>query len=288
MPIAIEHKTHVLTVLNLKGGVGKTHASWLLASVCQERERRLLAVDLNAQGNFTSSFFPSADGKPGVECLFNPASEIESKALIRHTAFSSIDLIPSGPRLAPFDLSNQREWERADLHLSLVDAMRELRRDYDVIVFDCPPRLSLVSFAALCASDAVIIPMEAADWGAQGIMQVTAAIEYVQKHSNPSLRLLGYLVSRFKKARSYQRAYLSELQRQFGNLAFDTVLPDLSAFEQSVTNRIPITSYRRSSRAASIARAFVDEVERRLAGTSDSSFGRREECLQQTAAAVAR
>src|SRR5258708_26217899 len=118
---------------------------------------------MEGEGKCTSSFAPSADGKPGVECLFNPASEIEPRALIRQTAFTSIDLIPGGPRLAPFDLSNQREWERADLHLSLVDAMRELRRDYDVIVFDCPPRLSLVSFAALCASDAVIIPMEAAD-----------------------------------------------------------------------------------------------------------------------------
>jgi len=85
---------------------------------------------------------------------------------------------------------------------------------YDVIVFDCPPRLSLVSFAALCASDFVIVPLEAADWGAQGIMQVTSAVEYVQSRFNRRLQLLGYLVSRFKRRRAYRRPALACISHQ--------------------------------------------------------------------------
>ena len=122
--------------------------------------------------------------------------------------------------------------------------MSTLRSSYDFILFDCPPRLSVVSFAALCASDYVVIPLEAADWGAQGIVQVTAAIEEVQRHYNPRLKLLGYLVSRFKRARAYQQSYLKQLRSHFGGLAFDTVIPDLARFEQSVTDRIPITLQR--------------------------------------------
>ncbi len=114
-----------------------------------------------------------------------------------------------------------------------------------------PPRLSLVSFAALCASDAVIIPMEAADWGAQGIMQVTAAIVYAQRHYHPRLELLGYLVSRFKRARAYQQSYLRQLRQHFGEQAFDTVIPDLAQFEKSVPDRVPITLHARRSDAPS-------------------------------------
>lgn len=160
-----EHRATVLTVLNLKGGVGKSHTAWLLAAVAQERGRRLLAVDLDTQGNLSTSFLPEPDGRPGVEALFDVTADPDPAALVRSTAFRHIDVIPAGPALARHDLSDRREWERADLHLSLVDAVESLRARHDLIVLDCPPRLSLVSFAALCASDVVLIPLEAADWG---------------------------------------------------------------------------------------------------------------------------
>jgi chromosome partitioning protein len=148
--------------------------------------------------------------------------------------------------------------------LSLVDSMRDLRNTYDLIIFDCPPRLSLVSFAALCASDGVIIPLEVAEWGAQGIMQVTEAVDYVRERHNPELALLGYLVSRYKRARSFQRTYLAKLRQRFGKLAFDTLIPDVSLFEQSVTINVPIVLHSPSSVEAGIARRLFAEVQRRL------------------------
>jgi cellulose biosynthesis protein BcsQ len=81
---------------------------------------------------------------------------------------------------------------------------------------------------------------------------------------NPRLKLLGYLVSRFKRARAYQQSYLRQLRSHFGKLAFDTVIPDLARFEQSVTDRIPITLHSPRSEEAEIARAFFREVERRI------------------------
>lgn len=277
----------IITVLNLKGGVGKTHASWLIAAVCQERERSLLLIDTDAQGNLTSSFLPETDRRPGIELAFDPASEESLVGLIRRTTHSAVSIIPGGPALVSFDLADQRQWEKADLHLTLTDAIQELRPHYDYIVIDCPPRLSLVSFAALCASDFVIIPMEAADWGAQGIMQVTEAVEYVQKHYNPRLQLLGYLVSRFKRARKYQKNYLQQLRAHFGDLAFDTVIPDLARFEQSVTDRIPITIHSPRSEAADIARRFFDEVECRTQGLRTGRPGRRQADIRQPAIATA-
>lgn len=138
------HQATVLTILNLKGGVGKTHTAWLLASVAAERESPFLAVDLDTQGNLTSSFLPETDVQPGVETLFHPATDGDPVSLIRKTAFPRIDLLPSGPALFRFDSADQKVWEKADLHFSLVDPVNILRDRYRLIVFDCPPRLSEV------------------------------------------------------------------------------------------------------------------------------------------------
>lgn len=287
MSASPQPRASVITVLNLKGGVGKTHSVWLLASVCQERSQRILVCDTDTQANFSTSFMPDARAGKGVDLLFHPGAEVEPLSLIRRTAYSHIDVIPPGTSLSRYDSTDQADWEKADLHLSLVDAVEQLRGTYDYIVFDCPPRLSLASFAALCASDHVIIPMEAADWGAQGIMQVTAAIRYVQSHFNPRLRLLGYLVSRFKRARSYQQTYVKQLRQHFGIQAFDSVIPDLAQYEKSVTDRIPITLHAPRSEEARLAREFFDEVERRIEGHGRSSAaGRRKDVRRRTVAAA--
>jgi chromosome partitioning protein len=264
VPAQLQPPPKTITVLNLKGGVGKTHTVWLLAGVCQERRRRLLAIDADTQANFTRSLLPETIDAPAIEALFDPATDTRLETLIRSTRFSHVDVIPASPRLARFDFSEQAAWETSDGHLAFAEASSQLGNGYEFVIFDCPPRLSLVSMAALCASDYVIIPLEAADWGAQGIVQVTEAVRYVQQAYNRNLRLLGYLVSRFKRARSFQRSYLAKLREHFGPLAFDTVIPDLAPFEKSVSLGVPITLHAPASVEAGIARRLFAEVQRRI------------------------
>ena len=264
MPNSSHNRNPSLTIINLKGGVGKTHTVWLLVGVCIERGKKLLAVDTDTQGNLTKSLLAEPLDGPGIEALFDPAADAEVQSLIRPTRFSGIDILPSSPALAPFDLSDQEAWQATDAHFSLAEGLSGVRDRYDYVIFDCPPRLSLVSFAALCASQYVIIPLEAADWGAQGIVQVTAAVEHVRSRYNPNLELLGYLVSRYKKARSYQRSYLVKLREHFGKGAFDTLIPDLARYEKSVTLNVPITLHAPASVEAGIARRLFAEVERRI------------------------
>src|SRR5437773_3604857 len=97
MPLAPSTRCCVLTALNLKGGVGKTHTTWLLASVCQEREKKVLLIDTDTQGNLSSSFLDEASPLPGVEMLLHPGSDRNPQPLVRKTAFSHIDFIPSSP-----------------------------------------------------------------------------------------------------------------------------------------------------------------------------------------------
>lgn len=262
-----ERSASTITVLNLKGGVGKTHTAWLLASVCEERGLRCLLIDTDPQGNLSNSFLREREGMAGVERLLDPSQDADGLALVQRTQFEQIDLLPSSPLIARFDEADQRTWEKADLHYSFIPTVRAAERLYDLIVFDCPPRLSLTSFAALCASQFVIVPMEAADWGAQGVSQVTEAVEYVRKHYNSGLSILGYLVSRFKKRRVYQQTYLAGMREHFGRLVFDATIDDLSAFERAVTDAVPIIRHSPRSRASSIARSFFDEVLGRIGKT---------------------
>src|SRR6266481_189661 len=106
-------KGKVITVLNLKGGVGKTHTGWLIASVCQERDQRVLLIDTDTQGNLSSSFLDEANTVPGVEMLLHPGSDHNPLPLVRRTPFSHIDIIPSSPAVARFDVSDKNDWEKA-------------------------------------------------------------------------------------------------------------------------------------------------------------------------------
>lgn len=262
---APDHRAEVITSLNLKGGVGKTHLCWLIASVCQERGRRCLIVDLDQQANITQSFLPDHTEPTGVERLFDPADDAEPRDLVRQTEYDRIDIIPVTGYFAGQDLSQSGQWESRRLHTTLADAVTELLPAYDYILLDCPPRMSLASYAALCASDFVIIPLEAADWGARGTASVRAIVQRVHQHHNPRLKLLGYVVSKFKRVRAFQLTYLAQIRQAFGQEVFQTVIPDLSQFERSVDEGIPITLHSPHSHAADVARQLFDEAEARIA-----------------------
>jgi chromosome partitioning protein len=255
----------VITSLNFKGGVGKTHLCWLIASVCQERGHRCLIVDLDQQANITQSFLPDHSHPTGVEVLFNPTSDARPKDLICKTSYEFIDIIPVTGQFARQDLSQREQWEKQRLHTALADAITEILPEYDYILLDCPPRMSLPSYAALCASDFVVIPLEAADWGARGTSAVRALLESVRRFHNPRLKLLGYVVSKFKRARAFQLTYLAQIRNTLGDKVFQTVIPDLSHFERSVDEGIPITLHSPASHAAAIARQLFDEFAARVA-----------------------
>lgn|GEM_PF-331828 len=253
----------IITSLNLKGGVGKTHLCWLIAGVCQERGKRCLVLDLDKQGNISTTLLGSSAGV-GTESFFNPAAEPEITRLIRRSQYEHIDCIPGDFSLERFNLTDPKEWEPTGLQLSLIDPLREVSQQYDYILLDCPADISLITYAALCASDFLIVPLEAADWGALGTQHVRRAFDHVRETSNSRLQLLGYVASRFKTLRKYQKSYLTQLRQHFGDDAFETVITDLSAFEQSVTDRIPIVLHSPSSHASRLAREFFDEVEARI------------------------
>ena len=253
----------IITSLNLKGGVGKTHLCWLIAGVCQERGLKCLVLDLDKQGNISTTLLGEEAGSQGTEAFFNPAIDPIIADLIAPSSLSNVDCIPGSFALEQFNMTSPTEWEGSGLERSLVDPLREVSKFYDYILLDCPADISLITYAALCASEFLMVPLESAQWGALGTQHVYTACVHVQKQHNPNLKLLGYVPSRFKRGRTYQKAYLEQLREFFGDDAFQTAIPDLAPFEKSVNDRVPIVLHSPTSHAASISRQFFDEVETR-------------------------
>ncbi len=254
----------VITSLNLKGGVGKTHLCWLIAGVCREQNQRCLVLDLDKQGNISTTLLGNeAANLEGCESFFNPAFDPQVSNLIVQSQHAGIDCIPGSFRLEQYNDTSPGNWEGTGLERSLVDPINEVRKFYDYILIDCPADISLITYAALCASDFLMIPLETAQWGALGTQHVMTAFEHVRNTQNSDLSLLGFVASRFKKGRKYQKQYLAELREHFGTDAFQAVIPDLAPFEQSVNDRVPIVLHSPTSHAANIARDFFDEVRQR-------------------------
>lgn len=261
MAATAPRRARIITSLNLKGGVGKTHLCWLIAGVCEERGKRCLILDLDKQGNISSTLLPSYEGAEGTDAFFNPATNPSISSLIRSTTLRHVDVVPGSFRLERYNETDPTSWDASGMQLALVDPLREVAGFYDYILLDCPPDISLITYAALCASDLLLVPLEAAQWGALGTQHVLTAFEHVRERYNNQLRLLGFTISRYKMRRKYQSAYLKQFREHFGDDAFTTIIPDLASFEQSVNDRIPITLHSPSSHGSLIARRFFDELE---------------------------
>ena len=191
-----QHRAKIITSLNLKGGVGKTHLCWLIAGVCQERGKKCLVLDLDKQGNISTTLVGTLTDRQGTEAFFNPAIDPTVSGLIVKSHLSHVDCIPGSFALEQFNKTAPHEWEGSGLERSLVDSLREVSGFYDYILLDCPADISLITFAALVASEFLMIPLETANWGALGTQHVFVAYEHARKSHNPDLKLLGYVPSR--------------------------------------------------------------------------------------------
>lgn len=126
-------RAEAITVINLKGGVGKTHTTWLLAGNCVEQGSKVLAVDLDQQGNLTRNLMQDQrqNYSLGSAPLFDPTQDIDSTQIIQQSKFPHDDFIVANSALQPLDVVSQKEWEQSDLQFSLVDLIQVVQSDSD-------------------------------------------------------------------------------------------------------------------------------------------------------------
>jgi chromosome partitioning protein len=272
---------HTIAFLNKKGGVGKTSACHHLAGTLASQGRRVLLIDADPQASLTQGFWgPDAmraiPGELSVAALFDPESEPIPAAIIRPSGLDGVDLVPGSEALTPYNHPDAERWGR--YQDGMRDFLTEARSGYNLTLIDCPPNLHLCSWAALVAADAVVVPLQAEDYGAQGIASVQEAVAAVRSHANKSLRLLGYLITMYDKRLGIHTMYEGMLRQLYGAEVFANPFPLAKDFKEAVAARLPISHYKPRSAAAKATAAVAAELLERcesLGAESESDADRR-------------
>jgi chromosome partitioning protein len=259
--------SNVVTLLNQKGGVGKTSTAYHLAGTLARSGRSVLLIDNDPQASLTQGFWgPQAtreiDASGSVAALFDPDAIAIPSALIRPTGIEGVSIVPGSRHLTPANMRPPGEWAWSQDGMS--DFIGEVRSGFDVVLIDCPPNLHLCSWAALVASDSIVVPLQAEDFGSQGLAPVQEAIAAVQSGPNPHLLLRGYLLTMFDKRLTVHLSYEAMLREMYGAEVFSASIPRAKDFIEAVAARVPISHYKPRSAAAKSVQAVADELIARL------------------------
>ena len=260
-----------IAMLNRKGGCGKTSTCHHLAGAFARQGRRVLLVDMDPQASLTQGLFGPqvTEGLfPGetVAGLFNDAVDPDPDDLIRPTSFEGISLVAGSNELDNYNIP--RPQETGELQLGLRRFLRESADRYDIALIDCPPNLSLCSWSALLAANSVVVPVQAEDYGAQGIVYIQRAFDAALAYHNPHLRLAGYLVTMFNKSLGIHTAYNHQLRTLYGGQVFDATVPLAKDYKEAVAARQPVGYYKPRSAASKAIMMVADELVARSAAAA--------------------
>ncbi len=257
----------IVSFVNRKGGVGKTSTVHHLAGPLSRKGLRVLLVDADPQSSLTQGLLgPEALRGLGphetIAALFDTAGGPPPSELVRPAGLPGVDLLAGSERM--FDHNLPRPWEAGPLQFALRDTLADLDTAYDLVLVDCPPHIQLVAWAALVASHGIVVPLQAEDYGAQGLVSILDIIEQVRVAANPDLALVGFLVTMFNKALSVHVTYESNLRALYGEDTFAATVPLAKDFKEAVTLRKTVSAYKPRSAAARAINTLADELLERL------------------------
>jgi chromosome partitioning protein len=252
----------VVSLINMKGGVGKTTTAHNLAGALVLAGRRVLLVDNDPQSSLSQGLLGPAAAEaldPGdtIAAVYDGTATPE--AIIRPSGIAGIDLIPGSIHTDRHNRPTPEESPWPD-QIALRDFLGEIEGRYDIALIDCPPNLHLCSWAALAASGWALIPVQPEDYGAQGLGPVRRSIAKVRAAVNPDLRLLGYLVTMVQPRRAIHQLYEDTLRSDYGTDVLAARLPAAADFPEAIAHRKPVTHYKPRSAASKAIKAVADEV----------------------------
>jgi chromosome partitioning protein len=238
-----------IAIINQKGGVGKTNTSVHLCAALASLGHRVLAVDCDSQGDLSTVYLPDHEQLPYSLADVFSQGDVFTADVIRPTLYPRLSVLPADERLNAYDLTFGYE-EDARAH-ALADALSEVEADYDLAIFDCPPRAHLTTFAALVAATQAIIRVEPHEFAIRSMMKVNREVDLARSRLNPALKIRGYFPSMVKPRSSTHKAYRELMVLSLGpELVFRTAIPEMAAYDTALNLGKPVTAYQPKGKAA--------------------------------------
>lgn len=243
--------------LNQKGGVGKTTTAVNVGSALAREGYKVLLVDLDSQGNLSSSV--SADtSKPGIYELLAGETDVSA---VQTSPVNNLYCLSGGINMAGLAIELVDEENR---EFFLKNALRPLENDFDFIFADCPPALDLVTMNALCWADSVLIPMQCEYFAMEGLNLLLKTINSVKKALNPNLQILGILFTMYSKRASLNNEVVEDITTYFRDLVFETKIPRNVRLSEAPSHGLPINAYDNSCSGAKAYAELAREVLNRV------------------------
>ena len=248
----------IIAVVNQKGGIGKTTTAVNLTAALHELGVKVLLCDFDPQANATSGM--GVDKRKIKHSVYDVViDQVPVRDAIVSTQFG--DVLPASSDLAgaAVELIGVEHRER-----QLDAALNQVKKDYDLIFIDCPPSLELLTLNGLCASDAILVPVQCEYYALEGLSDLMATLRMVKKKMNPRLDIFGVALTMFDGRTNFSTQVAQEVRRHFPGKVFATSIPRNVRLAEAPSHGIPVTAYDRASRGAVAYQAMAEEIKGKL------------------------
>ena len=248
----------ILAVVNQKGGVGKTTTAVNLTATLTDLGKKVLLCDFDPQANASSGL--GVDKRKIKHSVYDVIiNGVAVKDAIVNTKFGDVlpshaDLAGAAVELLTMENPNYR----------LLDALKQVQEEYDLIFIDCPPSLELLTLNGLCASDGILVPVQCEYYALEGLSDLMATLRAVKKRANPRLEIFGVALTMFDGRTNFSTQVAQEVRRHFPGKVFGTVIPRNVRLAEAPSHGLPVTTYDKHSRGAVAYKAMAEEIKAKL------------------------
>lgn len=256
-PLQSHGPARIISMVNQKGGVGKTTSTINLGAALAEAGRKVLLVDFDPQGALSAGFGINPHELDLTVYNVMMDRKVDIRDVIQATEFENIDLLPANIDLSAAEVQLVNEVAREQV---LSSALRKVAADYDVILIDCQPSLGLLTVNALTASDGVIIPLICEFFALRAVALLVDSIDKVQDRLNPRLQIDGVVATMFDSRTLHSKEVLARIIDAFGDKVFDTVIKRTIKFPDATVSAEPILTYATNHPGAEAYRQLAREL----------------------------